>query len=201
MDERTLETVIEDTVRRLSGYISRWAQHPGVGSDVAADLTQAVRIRAWEAAQSWRAETGVSFQGYINFRCRDAVRKRLFAIKCQTANYPPFHLTSRRARHLPLTDLPRAVSYDTPTYSEDGRPLSETLPDERLTDPLQVLVDAERRSSFYRALDKLSDADRDLLLHYVNGGMDEAIAARDGVTRQAVNVRKHRAMSRVRKAL
>lgn len=198
MDERTLETVIEDTVRRLSGYISRWAQHPGVSSDVAADLTQAVRIRAWESARTYRAEKGVPLQAYINFLCRDAVRKRLFALKCQTANYPPSYSCGRRARHLPQTDLPRAVSYDSPASSDDERPLSETLADERLTDAFEALVAAERRESFYQALNELSDEDRALMLHYVNGGTGVEVAERSGVSRQAVDQRTKRALKRLK---
>jgi RNA polymerase sigma-70 factor (ECF subfamily) len=69
-------------------------------------------------------------------------------------------------------------------------------------DPLRALISRERREAVSRALQRLPPDDRALLAAMYVEGLDAAeAAARLGISREAVRVRKHRALRRLAEAL
>jgi len=75
-------------------------------------------------------------------------------------------------------------------------------PGSREHDALTALVSAERRRAVRRAVEQLSDTDRQLLrLIFYEDTATEEVARRLGISSGAVRVRKHRALRRVSELL
>jgi RNA polymerase sigma factor (sigma-70 family) len=204
VNERTLRQIIDNSVRTFSHFARSFLQKGYITHSGLDDLIQAIRVGAWVAATTHDPSKG-SLEGRIYARVHSAVRREALRSASMDRGLKSTTLENDIRAHQSLAKLKdrKVLSLDTPVDGADKSSatcLLDLIPS-TLTDPLTTLLESAARESLRRALNEVSEADRALLLHYVNGGMDDDLARRDQISRQAVNVRKKNAIKRVQRVM
>jgi RNA polymerase sigma-70 factor (ECF subfamily) len=175
-----------DLERRLAAArprLLRLAQLQGVPADAAEDIVQETYLAAWRALDALRRPD--RFDAWLNGVCRNLCRRHARQAGTLAANLRPLG----------------APHVESPVDGMDTQAADDVL-DPLALDPAEALSRQDLATLLDRALGYLHPATREaLLLRYLAELPADEVAARLGLTTNALDVRLHRARKQLREVL